>query len=225
MFWRSWVLEKFCCSTLASNAPRLTGGATAAPTNANASTAPATQAVRHPNLRLVIDPLLTLALLGTFPAPIPAISRHQPCHVRYLLRPSGGAVRAGSGPRAARASGLLGRGGGVERSGAAARRGGEVVDHAGAGRAGAEQRRLDRAQTIDVSADVGDRVVEQERFGETHDRVGQRGGVHGRFVAAAGDLLVDDLLDQLDDSGLDRACAGGDDRQPGCALIAQEPAQ
>src|SRR5438270_11081510 len=124
MFWRSWVLEKFCCSTLASNAPRLTGGATAAPANANASTAPATQAVRHPNLRLVLDPLLTLALLGTFPAPIPAISRHQPCHVRYLLRPPGGAVRAGSGPRArqgqrvaqaARGSGAFRRGGSTRR--------------------------------------------------------------------------------------------------------------
>ena len=50
--------------------------------------------------------------------------------------------------------------------------------------ADAEDGGLDVVEAIHVAADTGYRVVVEERFGQTDDRIGERGGFHGSLVGA-----------------------------------------
>src|SRR5215211_9302205 len=89
----------------------------------------------------------------------------------------------------------------------------------------AEDGRLDVPEAVDVAADAGDRVVEEEGLGEAHDRVGERGGLDGRFVVSGSFLLLDHLCDSRHHHLLRPACARGNDPQGGVALLLDELAQ
>ena len=66
----------------------------------------------------------------------------------------------------------------------------------------AEQRGLDVPQPVDVAAHPGGGVVEQERLGELHDRVGERRRLDRRLVGSVAHLVLDQARDVADHAAL-----------------------
>jgi hypothetical protein len=75
-----------------------------------------------------------------------------------------------------------------------------------------------------IAPDPVSGVVVQERFGEAHYRVCQRGRIGGRLVRAGLDLRLDHVGDELNRSGLDDAGARGEQAHSAVSFLLEEPA-
>jgi hypothetical protein len=74
-----------------------------------------------------------------------------------------------------------------------------------------------------IAADPVSGVVVQERLGEAHDRVCQRGRVSRRLVRAGLDLRLDQVADEFNRPRLDDAGARGEQAHRPVSLLFQEP--
>jgi hypothetical protein len=75
-----------------------------------------------------------------------------------------------------------------------------------------------------IAPDPVSGVVVQERLGEAHDRVCQRGRIGRRLVRAGLDLRLDQVADEFNRSGLDDAGARGKQAHRPVSLLFEEAA-